>query len=92
MGETVASRTESGFDIIQRAMELLVNVYNSVPVDELSDTSISLPAEDICEILEMFFAYVGANEDLDIQDLMDSVNMKLSSTVLVDDNDEPKIH
>ena len=57
MEGTVASRNESGYDIIRTAMEILVSVYNGVPVDNLDGTSINLQAGEVCEILEMFFAY-----------------------------------
>jgi hypothetical protein len=96
MTKTVVERTEFGFEIIAEAMEMLVVIYNTISRDELDEpdeTYVSLPASKVCEALEMLFAYVEDNEDINIQELMESTSMELSSTVaLMDDGEEPKIH
>ena len=93
MPETIAEKTEFGYDTITDAMEMLITIYNTIPRNELEDTSMSFPALALVEVLEMFFAYVDQGEDIDVQTLMESVNMELSATFsLADDGEEPKIH
>jgi len=90
----VSERNPFGVGIIYNAMEILVSIINTIPEDEREDTPVAFPSDVICEILEMFFAYVDEAEDINIQDLMDSTNMELSSTVNLydEEDDEPKIH
>ena len=63
---TIAEKNEYGFEIIEDAMEMLVSIYNTVPRDELDDTPVAFPAHRICEVLEMFFAYVHDAEGVDV--------------------------
>ena len=90
---TIAERREFGYATIEEAMELLVSIYAAIPPEDLAEAHVPLPAGKVCDILDMFFEYVHEAEGIDIDGLMESVGMELSSTVLVlGDEEEPKIH
>lgn len=92
MPETVAERTQYGYEVIEDAMEMLVTIYNNIPKEELNDTPVSFTSGRVCEILEMFFMYVHEAEGIDVEGLMGSVSMELSSTVAILNDEDPKIH
>lgn len=89
---SVLERTKHGREIIEDAMNILITVYTTIPKDDLDDTPVEIPASRVLEILEMFFAYIDENEDIDIQQLVTETDMSLLSNVILDDDDKKKVH
>lgn len=92
MPKTVAERIEYGFETIEDAVEMLVIIYNTIPKSDLDSAPISFTAGRLCGVLEMLLTYVDETEDIDVEALMGAINMELSSTVAVLDDEEPKVH
>jgi len=77
--------------IVEEAMMVLVSTYANIPHEELDETPVAVNAGSLCEVLELFMAYIGRYEDFDLDHMMQAADMEMQATYL-DYDEDTQIH
>ncbi len=78
------------YSVTDIAMWMLVFIAQNVEEGSLDDSQVTFNAANLLDVLELFIAYVDRHEDINLNELMESVDIDLQATIM--DSETPRIH
>ncbi len=89
-GDNPLDDKELIYSVTDIAMWMLVFIAQNVEEGNLDSSQVTFNAANLLDVLELFIAYVDRHENINLNELMESVDTDLQATFV--DPETPKIH